>query len=499
MINEKGKNREERLLPRVLHSGFWASFLRVLQILLTGVKLIVLARVLSPAEFGIVGIALLTVDIMVTFSNTGFQSALINKKEDITSYLNTAWTVLIIRGALLFCLIYLLAPAVQVFFGVSGAVWVVRAIGAGILLESWQNIGVIYFRKELRFDREFMFRFISTVVECSVTVTLALLIRNIWAYVFGYLAGYITLLCGSYLIQPYRPHFEFDRKKAKELFSFGRWIFSSSILIFIGIHGDDIFVGKILGAAMLGFYQMAYKISNVPATQITHVISQVTFPAYSKMKENMARARESVLRVLKFTTFLSFPIGAFIFIAAHDFTAVFLGDKWLPIVPTMQILAVYGITRAVNACFGSFFQGIGKPEVITKVSLLYVCLLAIMIYPFSRLGGLEGVAWAVTLANIGDFAFMVAKFRSVAGGKIRELARVLLPDMAAVTGICLLIVVCEKLFLSGAGEITRFSFCSVVGMFCYAIYGKKQISALMNIFRQKIDAKKIKNANEKDL
>ncbi|GAI54637.1 unnamed protein product, partial [marine sediment metagenome] len=192
------------------------------------------------------------------------------------------------------------------------------------------NIGVLYFQKELEFNKQFIYRASGTLADFVVAVAAVLILKSVWALVFGLLAGNFVRLIVSYLVHPYRPHFKLDLAKTKELFGFGKWILGSSILVFLITQGDDIFVGKLLGITFLGFYQMAYRISNAPATEITHVISQVTFPAYSKLQDNLPGLREGYLKTLQLTAFISIPLAGGIFILAPEFTTIFLGDKWMP-------------------------------------------------------------------------------------------------------------------------------------------------------------------------
>ena len=204
----------------------------------------------------------------------------------------------------------------------------------------------------------------------------------------------------SYLIHPYRPHLSSDLGKAKKLFGFGKWILGSSILIFLITQGDDIFVGKLLGATALGFYQLAYRISNMPATEITHVISQVSFPAYSKLQDDLAKLREAYLRVLQVTTFLSFPIAGLIFVLAPDFTKILLGEKWMPMVPAMQVLAIFGAIRAFGATTGSIFQGVGRPSILTKLAAIQLLMMIAIIYPLTNEFGIFGTAIAILIPNL---------------------------------------------------------------------------------------------------
>jgi O-antigen/teichoic acid export membrane protein len=402
----------ENLSQRAVRSGFWVFSLRIIQQLFNLARLIILARILAPHDFGLLGIALLTMATLDTFSQTGFQAALIQKKEDIKSHLDAAWTVLILRGLILFTILYLIAPYAAVFFNAPEAKPIIQVIGLAVLLQAFTNIGVIHFQKELEFNKEFIYQFAGTLADFIVAVSAVLILQNVWALVFGLLAGSATRCFVSYLIHPYRPHLSSDLGKAKELFGFGKWILGSSILIFLITQGDDIFVGKLLGVTALGFYQLAYRISNMPATEITHVISQVTFPAYSKLQDNLPKLREAYLKVLQLTAFLSFPIAGLIFVLAPDFTRIFLGEKWMPMVPAIQVLVFAGLVRSIAATTGPIFQAIGKPKIDTKLQIVRLFVIAVLIYPFTIkweiLGASIVVFLSIFVSNIG-FSFNAIK------------------------------------------------------------------------------------------
>jgi O-antigen/teichoic acid export membrane protein len=424
-LNAPGEN----LSQRVVKGGFWVFFLRIVNRGFSLIRLIILARILSPNDFGLMGIALLTMSTLETFSQTGFQAALIQKKEDIKSYLNSAWTVLILRGFILFTILYFIAPYAAIFFDAPEAKTIIQVIGFSILFQAFTNIGVTYFKKELEFNKEFIYQFSGTLADFVVAVSAVLILRNVWALVLGLLAGNIVRCFVSYSVHPYRPHLSKDLGKAKELFGFGKWIMGSSILLFLITQGDDIFVGKLLGTTALGFYQLAYRISNMPATEITHVISQVTFPAYSKLQDNIAKLREAYLKVLQVTAFLSFPIAGLIFILAPDFTKIFLGEKWMPMVPAVQALCIFGVTRAVNATIGSIFQGIGKPNIITFGSGLQLIILVLIIYPLTNKWGILGTSLAVVIPNVLVMFYLSKKLVNIMNYRLANFIRSLLPPI----------------------------------------------------------------------
>jgi O-antigen/teichoic acid export membrane protein len=391
---------DKSLSHRVVQGGFWVFGLRIIQQGFNFIRLIILARVLAPHDFGLMGIALLTMTTIETFSQTGFQTALIQKKESIRTYLDCAWTVSVLRGFVLSGILFFLALVASDFFNSPEAKPIIQVIGVSILIQSLGNIGVVYFQKDLEFNKQFVYELAGTIADFVVVVSSVLILRNVWALVLGLLAGNSARCFASYLVHPYRPRLNLDLQKVRELWGFGRWVLGSSILIFLITHGDDIFVGKLLGASALGFYQMAYRISNMPATEITHVISQVTFPAYSKIQDNMHKLREAYLRILRMTAFLSFPISGLIFVLAPDFTIIFLEEKWMAMVPAMQVLVFWGLIRSIGATTGPVMYAIGRPEILTKYQILQLIMLAISIYPLTLYWGIFGASCAVLVASM---------------------------------------------------------------------------------------------------
>ncbi len=477
-------NKPDKSLSRLVIKGvFWVFTLRIIQQLFNLARLIILARILSPNDFGLMGIALLVMSTLETFSQTGFQQALIQKKKDIKSYLDAAWTVLILRGFILFAILYLIAPYAASFFNVPETKPMIQVIGLSVLLQAFTNIGVIYFRKELKFNKEFIYQFAGTLADFIVAVSAVLILQNVWALVFGLLAGNAVRCFVSYLIHPYRPHLSSDLGKTKELFGFGKWILGSSILIFLLTQGDDIFVGKLLGATALGFYQLAYRISNMPAIEYSHLIARVTFPAYSKMQDNVIKLKEAYLKVLKLTAFLSVPIAGMIFILAPEFTKIFLTEKWMPMVPAMQVLALYGMLRAIGATTGVVFMAVGRPEIRTKIQTAQLVLLAILIYPFTTRWGMLGASIAVTSYALIFNLVAVYKVLSIVQSDYKKPARLLVFPMAG-TLIMILVIFILKTYIFSNVDLIYLLLFVAVGVFTYLLvaylsdrffnYGSKQ-------------------------
>lgn len=150
---------------------------------------------------------------------------------------------------------------------------------------------------------------------------------------------------------------------------------------------------------------MAYTLSNLPATDLTHVISQVTFPTFSKLQEDLPRLREAYLKVLQLIAFLSFPLTAGIFLFAYDFIEIFLGAKWIPMVPAVQVLVLAALVRSIGATTGPIFYATGKPRIDTFWQVIRLSILLLLIYPLTIrwhiLGASLAVLMSITVPTIG--------------------------------------------------------------------------------------------------
>lgn len=401
----------DSLSQRVVHGGVWVFGIRIVSRGFSLIRTIVLARLLAPNDFGLFGIAMLTLSGLERFSKTGFDQALVQKKEETETFLDTAWTVQVIRGFLLGGILVVGAPLVGLFFGEPRVILIVRVLGAAVALKSLRNIGVIYFRKDLEFHKQFVYEFSSAFADLMVALSLAFIFRSVWALIFGLLAKNITKFLISYYIHSYKPSLRFEWKKAQNLFSFGVWIFLSGLLGFLVTQGDDIFVGKFLSTSALGLYQLAYRISNLPPREITGTITRVIFPSYSKIQDSTEKMRELFFQVIKAVSSLVFPFSFAIFLLIPTFTNLILGEKWLKMVPAVQVLSFYGLSIALISTIGPLLWGTGKPEESFQMNLLRTVVLAITIYPLTKYFGIVGTSIATLLAVTSNFPIFLFKIR----------------------------------------------------------------------------------------
>ncbi len=428
----------EGLAQRAARSGLWVYATNITEQVLNFIRIIILARLLAPHDFGLVGVALLAISVLNIFTETGFGRALIQRKGDIKGYLDTVWSLSVVRGIILTLILFGAAPLVSTFFESPAVSSILKVVAISCIFQGFGNIGVVYFAKELDFSKQFFYRLSGIVFDLAVAVTAAFLLRNAWALVFGLLAASVVKCIVSYVIHPYRPRFNFQLGQAKELFIFGKWLLASSVVTFLAMQGDNAFLGKVLGVTMLGFYQMAFGFANLPSSQIS-IIQRVAFPTYSKLQDNIPILRDTYLRITRLVTFAAIPLAGGIFILGPEFIWLFLGDKWMPIVPALRILAISAVIRAVISTSGALFDGVGKPDITFKMTLARVITLAIIIYPLTTLWGMPGTALATLLAVCAMLPIWI--WGSVKIGRIRksDFPRILLPPLVGNAIMCAVI------------------------------------------------------------
>lgn len=444
-------------MEQTAKSGVWNGAMNAFGRGLDIVALIALAALLGPTDFGLMGIALLTLSALNKFSNLGLNSAIIQRAEkDVDRYLNTTLALQAGRGFLLASIMFLLAPVIASVFNEPRATDIVRVLALSPILAGVQNPGIVYFQKNLDFHKEFVYQLSGSTLRFVVSIVWALVSPTVWALVFGLVASEFMKTLLSYVLHEYRPWPEFNREYAGELIDFGKWITASSILYFLYSEGDDAIVGWLLSATALGFYQTAYRLSNAPATEIGQVIASVMFPAFSNLQDDKAALREAYYKTLQITMFISVPLAFGIAAVAPVFVPTFLGEAWVPAVTAIQILAAYGLMRSFGKTMGPLWNAMGRPDLVTKLSALRVLCVGILIIPATTEFGIEGAALVVT----GVFIFPMLPLDTVIivrtiEGSYSRLARELLYPVGAGAVMFLTVVAVDRqeIFQTGVLEL----------------------------------------------
>lgn len=410
--SDLNQNKKPSLTSKVVKSAGWVFAEKFVGRIFEVIKAIVLARLLTPEYFGLFGLVMLAIIVIDTFSQTGMKAALIQHDGDTKKYLNTAWTVQVIRGLTIGAILFLTAPLVGWFFKDPRIVQLLRVMCIVPVTQGFINIAIIYFEKELEFQRQFLYEMISNIVSLFVGILLAYMTRSVWALIWANIAGVIMRLIMSYVLLPYRPHFRLLKSQIFELFQFGKWISGYSMVLFGWQQLDKFFVGKVLGPGALGLYQLAQRISDMPISNIAIASVNFTFPAYSKIQYERERLKKAFLDIFETVMSLVLPIVVFIFFAASDIVYGLLGEKWQGSILPLKILSIAGFLTAFDIISTPLLLSTGNPKIEFWKNLFKFCIMAVTIYPMTLIWGLPGSCVALVISSLSVLPIWV-KVKSI--------------------------------------------------------------------------------------
>lgn len=420
------------LSQRAARAGLWLAIGDASGHLVGVVKLVILARLLAPADFGLVALALLVTTWVHHFTEMGFSSALIHQRGDIRPYLNTAWTAQVLRSVGLAGVIVVTAPIAAWAFAEPSLVAILRVMAIETIIHGLKNPAVVYFRKELDTRREMVWRTSGVLAGFFVGVPAAFVFQNAWALVASLMAASVGGAVASYWVHPYRPAFQMDWPKLWELARFGRWVTCFRIVGLFTASLDGVVVGRVVGSIGLGFYQMAHQFTVAPISTIGMQLHGVLFPMFSKISDD-AHRRRALVRILGIVASIVAPLGLFFTIFGGFVVRLALGAAWQGIEPLVEILVWVGVIRGVTFVIGAYLLAVGRPDLGFWASVPKLAVLAIGLYPATAMYGAIGAAYVVVLGSVASCVCDVALLVRVTSFSMRDVAtltrRAVLPSL----------------------------------------------------------------------
>lgn len=362
------------------------------------VSTLILLRLLEPADFGLVAIVTAIAAAIELFRAFGLEIALIQDQDSGKAEYDTVWTMEIIMGAAAGVVMALIAQPAARFYEEPRLAVLFYVMAAANFLDGFRNVGIVDFRKDLFFAREFRFNVAIKVIGFVTTITSAFILRSYWALIIGIVSTKLAGLVLSYLMHSYRP--AFSLVAIGKLFHFSKWMFVNNLSIVSRIRGPDFILGKLAGASGLGIYSVAYEISNLPTSELIAPINRALLPGFSKIASDPQRARGAFVKAAAVMALFSMPIAFGVAATAPLIGSVVLGVKWLAAVPLMQLLALAGVVAALGSPIMSALIALGRPHVAALLSLAN----AVTVIPFAVYFGMDrgalGVAQAVLLVAV---------------------------------------------------------------------------------------------------
>ncbi len=384
------------LKDRFASGARWTVALRLVDRGLGFASTLLLARLLTPEDFGVVAMGTSIQAILLAVTEFGFIQSLIQRSDTDNKAYDTAWTLLIIANAIVSLILVALIPLALRWYDDPRVVPVMVALAFHAFLSSFRNVGYVLYEREMNFRPAFLMALWRKIASVLVAASAAYVLGNYWALLAGVLAGVVTEVAVSYWLFPYRPRFSLAR--TSELMGFSKWWLASQLTGHLNRRGQDFLIGGQLGAERLGQYSVAFEFATLPTTEIVAPLTRAVLPGYVMLRENSSRMFGTFARVWGGVALVALPAAAGIFCLSELITKVILGPKWAGTEGLLGLLAFLGAAHAMSTNFWPLVLTLKGP----KASFILAVVSLILTMPaFVALLILQGLTAAV-LGLIGS-------------------------------------------------------------------------------------------------
>lgn len=416
------------------------------------IRSIVIARLLVPEDFGLLGMALTVIAGLTALTTIGLdQSIVANKfadKNALKTHLNTVWSAELLRSLVLTLLVIACAYPLARFYGQPRLRVIIPVLSLSVLIQGFQNIGLVILRKEISFARIFWYELVTNIGGIIVTIGLVLVLRNVWGLVFGLLSTATLSALLSYVFHSYRPRLAFDKIAFQRAMNFGKFALVIAVASYVTTMADNVMVGRLLGMSALGNYVLAYNVASVPIGLLVYSLGRVLFPAYAEIAANRPQNLEQAFtKVFTISSLFLISITVPMFLLAGEIVQLLFGSRWTTAGSVLRVLALIIPLRGLVLIISTVFFGLNRPKQVAAGKTLEAIVFLAVLYPLIITFGVTGAAWAGVIAYAFACVNRVIALGEIIPGISSKLVRISLSTLAA-AGAGLLIASVTLTFLS---------------------------------------------------
>ena len=401
------------------------------------VSVFVLARLLTPRDFGIIALASATMALIDIFSALGLRQALLRIAEPERAHLDTAWTIQLILMTLLAALLAALAPVAAAFFQEPVLAPVIAVLSLRFVLAGLTNIGIVEFDRHLQFGKDLQMRLTVRLAALAGTVAAAVLLRSYWALAIGLLLQSVLHVAASYRFHPYRPRFCLS--KQAELLNVSLWFFLSYVAQVVQTQAERLAVGMFAPIHAVGLYSVSKDFSSIFTLEIATALNRVTFVTTAKRAAAPHEEPERAAAMLGAYAMIAAPMGFGLAAVAEDAVFLLFGAQWLAAAPLLQLIAPASALYAVYKLIASSLQAMGLARRAAIMSCTGALATVAALFAISAAAG-DGrsIAAAALAVNAAVLAGGIAAYaRLLRASALRLAAAVGRPLLASVAMMAL--------------------------------------------------------------
>lgn len=387
------------LKQKTISGVVWNGMGNIARQALMILTLIVMARYLSPDDFGVFSILMIFVSFMNIFSSMGTSQAVIHIDNPDQCMLSTIFYFNIAMGVAMFGLLFLLSWPIAAFFDNPQLVHLLQIIGFVFILTTMSLVQKALLEKEMQFERVIKIETTALTISSILGILGAVNDLGVYSFIVMALSNAAILTLGLWMNSHWFPSFEFSFANIKKVWSYSVNLTGSTIINYFARQADHFLIGKFIGSGALGLYSVAYKIMLYPLENVSRVIVRVLFPAFSELKQDNERFKQVYVKAITYIALITFPLMGGVFAVADHFVSVVFGDKWSQMTVILMILVPIGLMQSIVTTVGSVYMAKGSTNLMFKIGLLnaFVTVLSFIV---GVSFGLEGIAIAYAVANL---------------------------------------------------------------------------------------------------
>lgn len=386
------------LRQRTLSGMIWSSIQRFGSLGISFISSLVLARLLTPEDYGAIGVLTIFIALSNTFIDGGFGSALVQKKDPTQEDYSSIFYWNIVLAIILYCILFFLAPVISLFYKMPILSDVLRVQGIILLINALQIIQNNQLNKQLKFKPLSIINISASIVSVMVGIILAYCGFGVWSLVVQQLLNGIICAILLWIYNKWVPSFVFNLNSFKELFNFGGFMLLSNLLTTLCNNIQGLIIGRVFSVRDMGFYTKARGLEEIPSMSISNIVSQVTFPVFSELQEDKQKLKRALADIVTSLAFICFPLMVLLIVIAEPLIIFLFSDRWVESIPYFQILCVAGIAISLQGINYNVVAAIGKSKVLFKWTIIKRVIGLCCIF-IGLLFGMNGLLWGMVVGS----------------------------------------------------------------------------------------------------
>jgi O-antigen/teichoic acid export membrane protein len=432
-----------RTVKAVGHLGVGGALGKVVSLCST----LVIARLLSPADYGLMALAMVVIGFVGFFNEVGIGSAIVQKKELEEAEVNGCFAIAIMASLALFGGTVLASGLIAQFFSNPRLGPIVSVLASAFVLGAFGTVPQAFLRREMNFKAIAAINFVAVILQTTTNLVLAWRGLGTWSLVWGFVVFSTVQSAGAFWLSPWMPRGRYGLREAGALVRYGLQITASRVFWYMYTNADRVIIGRVLGDRSVGIYDMAFSLATLPSSQITTLATNVAAPLFSRLQTDLPKLRSFILHFTRGVAYVTYPALIGMLACSREMVAVLLGDKWVEMLVPFGALCLMGLIKSVDPLLSQVLISTGHARKLSLYTLTCGIVISLSMIVGALLGGLRGVSLVWILVYPLLSVQLLRQVCNIVGMTMLDYYRTLLPVLAGSAAMAAVVLAVRQLML----------------------------------------------------